>query len=191
MLAAGFSKRMGAPKLLLPYKGKPLIRHMIDECLQSQVDGTIVVVNPEIETLVAEVSMNGINKVVENYHSQDGMSTSLKIGLKSVPDDVNAVIFLLGDQPLMTANEINKIISDYHSHQDAPIIQAKYEDGKGHPILFTKNMFPHLLCIDGDEGGKSVLMKFHKQVYYSEMNRKLIPDIDTHEDYQLLINEKN
>ncbi|MBT2669003.1 nucleotidyltransferase family protein [Bacillus sp. ISL-4] len=187
ILAAGFSKRMGEPKLLLPYKGKALIRHTLDECLKSKLDGIIVVVNPQIKKLVEESQIDGVNKVVLNDFSNEGMSTSVKLGLQSLPDSVQAAIFLLGDQPLMTSREINQIIRDYHHQPNCSIIQAEYQDGKGHPVLFKRNMFPPLLNIDGDEGGKSVITKFKEHVYYSELNRKIITDIDTPEDYKDLI----
>ncbi|MED4203914.1 nucleotidyltransferase family protein [Neobacillus mesonae] len=187
MLAAGFSRRMGEPKLLLPYKGKSLIRHTLDECLKSHLDEMIVVVNPKIKNLVEESQIEGVNEVILNDFSNEGMSTSVKLGVQSLPDSVQAAVFLLGDQPLMTSREVNQIIKDYHRQPNCSIIQAKYEDGIGHPVLFKRNMFPHLLKISGDEGGKSVISKFKEQVYYSEMNRKVVPDIDTPKDYKLLI----
>ncbi|MFK9090753.1 NTP transferase domain-containing protein [Bacillus salipaludis] len=188
MLAAGFSTRMGKPKLLLPYKGKSLLRHVIDECLKSHVEGIIVVVNPNIKNLVNEArSIEGVSKIILNDQSDDGMSTSVKLGLHSLPETAQSVIFLLGDQPLMSSSEINTIIEDHHRNPNFSIIQAKYQGVKGHPVLFKKDMFPHLLEISGDEGGKSVIKKFEQHVYYSEMNRSEIPDVDTPYDYQLLI----
>ncbi|MFJ7729102.1 NTP transferase domain-containing protein [Neobacillus sp. NPDC097160] len=187
ILAAGFSTRMGKPKLLLPYKGKSLLRHAIEECLKSHLEGIIVVVNPLIKNLVNEARIEGVSKIILNDQSEKGMSTSVKIGLRSLPETVQSVIFLLGDQPLMSSAEINTIIKDHNRNQGFSIIQAKYQGIKGHPVLFKKNLFPHLMKINGDEGGKSVIKKFEHQVYYSEMNRKAIPDVDTPRDYQLLM----
>jgi len=178
---------MGKPKLLLPYKGKSLLRHAIDECLKSHLEGIVVVVNPHIKNLVKEARIEGVSKIILNDQSDKGMSTSVKIGLQTLPETVQSVIFLLGDQPLMSSVEINKIINDYYRNQGFSIIHAKYQGIKGHPVLFKKNMFPHLLKINGDEGGKSVIKKFEDHVYYSEMNRKAIPDVDTPNDYKLLI----
>ncbi|GHH99841.1 hypothetical protein AM1BK_33840 [Neobacillus kokaensis] len=178
---------MGEPKLLLPYKGKTLIRHTLDECVKTQLDGIIVVVNSHVEKLAREAQIEGISKVIVNDRSNEGMSSSVKLGLQSLPDSVQAAIFLLGDQPLMSSKEIDKIINAYHSQSNFSIIQAKYQGIKGHPVLFKRNLFPHLLSINGDEGGKSVIKKFEKHVYYTEMNRKIIPDIDTPEEYKLLL----
>ena len=191
ILAAGSSTRMGEPKLLLPFRGKVIIQHTLDECLKSNLDGILIVVNSQIKKLVKESQMEGVNKVVLNEFSNEGMSTSVKLGLQSLPDFVQAAVFLLGDQPLMTSQEINQIINAYRRQPNYSIIQAKYQDGNGHPVLFKRNMFPHLLNISGDEGGKSVIAKFKEHVYYSEMKRKNIPDIDTPEDYKLLINRSS
>lgn len=191
ILAAGSSTRMGEPKLLLPFRGKAIIQHTLDECLKSNLDGIIVVVNSQIKNLIEESQIEGVNKVILNEFSNEGMSTSVKLGLQSLPDFVQAAVFLLGDQPLMTSQEINQIINAYCRQANYSIIQAKYQDGNGHPVLFKRNMFPHLLNISGDEGGKSVITKFKEHVYYSDMKRKNIPDIDTPEDYKLLINRSS
>ncbi len=190
ILAAGISTRMGEPKLLLPYKGKSLLRHTIDECLKSGLAGIIVVLNPLVKNLVNEAKVKGVSKIIYNNRSEQGLSTSVKAGLQSLPETAQAVTFLLGDQPLMSSTEINTIIKDYENHQGFSIIQAKYRGSKGHPVLFKKDMFPYLLKISGDEGGRSVLKKFSRHVYFSEMNRNAIPDVDTPNDYRLLIEGK-
>lgn len=187
ILAAGFSRRMGEPKMMLPYKGKPLIQHAIEECLKSQLDGIMVVVNPQINNLAEAVNMEGIDRILLNHQSHEGMSTSVKMGVQSLPETAQAAVFLLGDQPSMSSAEINRIIEDYHNHPDFSIIQARYLDNPGHPVLFKKHMFHQLLDISGDEGGKSVIKKCKQQVFYSNMNRKAIPDIDTPDEYRMLV----
>jgi molybdenum cofactor cytidylyltransferase len=178
---------MGHPKLLLPFQDKSLLRHVINQCLKSRVDGLIVVVNPLIEALVKEANVSGVDKVILNECTNEGMSTSVIAGLRSLPKTVKSAIFLLGDQPLMTSTEINSIIDDYFGNQNYSIFQATYQGVKGHPVLFKRKMFLHLLSISGDEGGKSIIKRFEQDVYFTEMGREVIPDVDTPMDYQLLI----
>ncbi|WP_442599747.1 nucleotidyltransferase family protein [Neobacillus sp. D3-1R] len=187
VLAAGYSKRMGTDKMLLPYKDKSILRHVIDQSLNSSLSGISVVVNPEIPGLFQEAE--GGNKILINDQASKGMSTSIKLGINSVPNDMKAVMFLLGDQPLLSSEEINRVIYEYNIHGSL-MVQACYKGEKGHPVLFDREMFPHLLNLSGDEGARSVLKKYQKQIVFAEINKDLIRDIDTITDYEELIGEK-
>lgn len=177
--------------MLLLYKGKSFLQHVINQGLDSSLSGISVVINPDVPGLYQEVAVTGVNQILINHQASDGMSTSVKLGLHSIPDHIKAVVFLLGDQPLLSSEEINKVIKDYDRQKDKPlIVQASYQGEKGHPVLFDRKLFPYLLDAKGDEGGRSVLKKFQKEVFYSEMGKKQIPDIDTLEDYEYLLREE-
>jgi molybdenum cofactor cytidylyltransferase len=119
------------------------------------------------------------------------MSTSIKAGLRSLPQQVEAVVILLGDQPQICKKSINKVVETYHLKNKPSVVQAVFlKNEKGHPVLFKRNVFPHLLMIEGDSGGKSVIQTFSEEVVYAEMNHMNFPDVDTIEDYQRLINQK-
>jgi len=182
---------MGTAKMLLPYRGKSILQHVIDQGLSSSLSGISVVINPDVPGLYQDVSVTGVNQILINDQASDGMSSSFKLGLRSIPNHIKAVVFLLGDQPLLTSDEINKVVKDYYWQKDRPlIVQASYQGEKGHPVLFDKKMFPYLFDAKGDEGGRSVLKKFQKDVFYSEMGKKQIPDIDTLVDYEHLLREE-
>ncbi|MBM4763647.1 nucleotidyltransferase family protein [Bacillus sp. B15-48] len=186
ILASGLSKRMGKPKLLLPFKEKTLLSHVLDQCKQSNVNGIVVVVHPKIDGLVQEAEKGGADIVILNRKADEGMSTSFIAGIEALPKEADAAIFLLGDQPLMSVNEINAVITD-SSKQTHLIYQAAYYGKKGHPVLFKREIFPELLKVKGDEGGRSVLKKYANFVSYTEMNRPEIQDIDTPEQYEALL----
>lgn len=188
ILAAGFSTRMGKPKMLLPFQGESLLRRTIGQALKSRIDGLIVVVNPLTKNIVMEANVEGVDQVVLNDRAFEGMSSSLKAGLQAVYDKAKSVVFLLSDQPLMSVREINTVVEAHLCQPSYSIVQATYQGCKGHPVLFKKEMFPHLLNISGDEGGKSVIAQFRQSVYYAEMNKEPIPDVDTPSDYLRLIN---
>jgi molybdenum cofactor cytidylyltransferase len=191
VLASGFSRRMGSAKLLLPFKGKSILRHVLEHSINSELSGITVVVNPDIPGLAEEASVPGIDKIVINDRASEGMSTSVKSGLLSVPADAAAAMFLLGDMPLVTANEINAVIRDYVKPETPPrIVQAKYGTKTGHPILFDRSLFSELLQVSGDEGGRSIIKKYKQEVHYSEMEKEMTSDIDTQADYQKLLREE-
>ncbi|MDQ1005165.1 molybdenum cofactor cytidylyltransferase [Neobacillus niacini] len=191
VLASGLSSRMGTPKMLLPYQQKSLVRHVIEKSLNSVLDGLVVVINPKVMGLCKEVSIPGVKEVIKNNDSHLGMSTSIKAGLHSLPQQVEAAVILLGDQPEIYEHSINKVVETYLLNHKPSIVQSVFlNNEKGHPVLFNRKLFPHLLKIDGDSGGKSVVQKFTREVVYAEMNEMNIPDVDTLEDYQRLIKEE-
>jgi molybdenum cofactor cytidylyltransferase len=191
ILASGLSTRMGTPKMLLPYKQKTLVLHVIETCLHSVLDGMVVVINPKVNGLVEAVSVPGIKQVVENHDSHLGMSTSIKVGLEALPQQVEAMVILLGDQPEMDEGSINRIVETYQVKNRPSIVQSVFlNNEKGHPVLFKRVMFHHLLQVEGDSGGKSVIQKFSREVVYAPMNQHIIPDVDTIDDYQRLIKKR-
>jgi molybdenum cofactor cytidylyltransferase len=188
VLASGLSRRMGTSKMLLLYRQKTLVRYVIEKSLNSVLDGVVVVINPMVEGLYKEVSIPGVKQVIQNKDSHLGMSTSIKAGLTSLPQQVEAAVIVLGDQPEIYDDSINKVIETYRLNHKPPIVQSRFlNNEKGHPVLFKRNMFPHLLKIDGDSGGKSVVQRCSKEIVFVEMNQMKIPDIDTFEDYQRLV----
>jgi molybdenum cofactor cytidylyltransferase len=191
ILASGLSKRMGTPKMLLPYQEKALVLHVIEKSLNSVLDGVVVVINSKVDGLYKEVLIPDLKQIIQNNDSHLGMSTSIKAGLRSLPQQVEAVVILLGDQPQICKKSINKVVETYRLKNKPSVVQAVFlKNEKGHPVLFKRNVFPHLLMIEGDSGGKSVIQTFSEEVVYAEMNHMNFPDVDTIEDYQRLINQK-
>ncbi|GMO00886.1 NTP transferase domain-containing protein [Parageobacillus thermoglucosidasius] len=189
ILASGCSTRMGRPKLLLPYKGKSIIRHVIDESMKSRLSGVVAVINPKIAGLRNEVSSSGVSKLVLNEQAAQGMSTSLKAGLMNLPPTAAAVV-LLGDQPLVTSNDIDAVIRCYEANEGTAIVQASYQSKRGHPVLFDCSMFPHLFHVTGDEGARSVLKTFANQIRFARIDKPFPDDIDTPEDYEQLLRKE-
>jgi molybdenum cofactor cytidylyltransferase len=190
ILASGFSTRMGTPKLLLPFNGKTIIQHVIDESKKSQLSGIVVVINPEMDELKKEVSKAAVNRIVLNNIANQGMSTSIKAGLKSVPETTDAVVVLLGDQPLIAADDIDAVIQCYERNGNPLIVQAKYRTKKGHPVLFDHAMFSHLFKVRGDEGARSIIKNFPNNICFAAIEKPYPHDIDTPKDYEKLLRKE-
>jgi molybdenum cofactor cytidylyltransferase len=191
VLAAGASSRMGQPKMMLPYKQKTIIRHVIEVALRSNLDHLIVVINPQVDGLLQEASVPGVKNIIQNNHFQAGMSTSVKKGILSLPEQTEAAVILLGDQPEINEQAINKVIDTYHAKDKPSIVRAAFwNNEKGHPVLLKHTMFPHLLQIEGDSGGKAVIQTFSGETAYAELDQINIPDVDTFEDYERLVKGK-
>lgn len=170
VLAAGLSMRMGAlgQKLLLPLRGVPLIAHVAGAALASRLAEVVVVVGPEPERLRAALPADPRLRVVENRRHAEGRSTSIRAGLAAVEARAPAapgVVFLLGDQPLMSAALIDAVIAAGEA-QDAggtvgtpaaPLVVptlpgATGSAAKGNPLLFRRPLFDALRALTGDRG---------------------------------------
>ncbi|WP_134704725.1 NTP transferase domain-containing protein [Ammoniphilus sp. YIM 78166] len=189
VLAAGLSRRMGSPKLILPFEGRPMIQHMIHSAVQSKLDGVAVVINPQWKELEDAVQASGADLIVRNEQAEQGMSTSLTEGLKLLPPEADAVMVLLGDQPHMQTATIDQLVERFYQVEN-PIIQANYRGQKGHPVIFTRDLFPQLLKVKGDQGGKDIIRSLSDQIEWVEFDNEPINDIDTMEDYARLIGKE-
>lgn len=176
--------------MLLKYKGKSLVRNVIQASLSSELDGAVVVINSEIDGLLQEAMVPGVSKVFLNSCPGDGLSSSVKAGLCVLPAEAEAVIFLLGDQPLITEDEINRLIDEYAKGEYPYIYQSMYHGEIGHPVLFPRKMFSHLLNVRGDKGGRAVMKQYPRSVKYVEMDKEYPFDIDTMKDYKNLLRKE-
>jgi molybdenum cofactor cytidylyltransferase len=190
ILAAGRSSRMGSHKLLLPYRGRPMVSWILAAACASQADPVIVVLGHEAEQVEAALQADGAFEIVRNPRYAEGMSTSLKAGLAAAPQEADGALILLGDQPLITPEIIDAMIAESASAPEA-IIAASYRGRRGNPVLFPRRYFAELEAISGDEGGRSVLARAPDRVRLLEIDDALAGrDIDTPQEYQALVSEE-
>ena len=187
VLAAGKSERFGKNKMLVNVLGEPLIRRVVKNALSSQVNEVIVVLGymaSEIEKVLRDLPC----KIVLNENFEEGMSSSVKIGLSKVSREAEAVLFLPGDYPLVTAEDINKVISKFKETR-AEIVIASYKGKPGHPILFSRKLFGEIKEIREEEQGlKAVVRKHREDVALAETNSPgVLIDVDTEEDLNRII----
>jgi molybdenum cofactor cytidylyltransferase len=186
ILAAGKSSRLGQPKQLLDLAGEPLLRHTVRNALNSKLDQVVLVLGARAAEIDAEVGYLG-QRIVVNPLYDAGQSTSMRLGLESIEPDADAVLFLLGDQPSVNPGIINALL-DQFEHLNAPIVQARYANGSGNPVLFARALFPELMAIEGDEGARSVITRHRSEMVFAEFQDRPIPqDVDTLDDYQALL----
>ena len=189
ILAAGSSSRMGRPKQLLPYKGKNLLQHIVNIALEAAVGPVVVVLGAEAELLKKELDETKIIAVINNDWEK-GMGSSIRFGLQQFTDrfpEAEGVIFTVCDQPFITSSLLCELVSIYNQTKN-PVIASMYEDTKGTPAFFHRDIFPELSSLKADKGAKQIINN-HK----GKMGLVSFPmgsrDIDTESDYvQLLQN---
>ena len=182
LLAAGSSRRMGRPKLLLDWGGRPLIRRAVEQAQASRVDDVVVVAGPnraEIERALAGTRA----RLVDNPDHLSGMASSLRAGLRALGPQVEAVVVLLGDQPFQGTEVVDRLIETYRA-SGRPIVVPVYAGRRGNPVLFDRSLFAELAEQQGDQGGRDVVRADPDRVAtVSFDSERLQMDLDTWDDY--------
>ena len=189
ILAAGMSTRFGRPKQLLKLKGKYLLEWVLDASLESKLESLILVLGHEYQKIhraLGKKAQLPSLEVVINQRYQEGLSQSLRAGLLRIKPKFTSVMFLLGDQPLVSSKTIDYLLEQFwRSEKDicAPVYQGK----KGNPTLFSRLLFDRLLEIQGDIGARNVIQAYPERVLYVELKDPLLfSDIDTEKDLEAL-----
>jgi len=183
ILAAGTSTRMGEPKQLLFYKGKPMLANIIEHALKSNLDEVIVVLGYQSEEIRKKIQLDHVNTVL-NTDYENGQSTSLKSGIDAVSPNYDGVLFLLCDMPFIDDTIINVVIASYKKTQK-DIVTVSCQGRSCHPVLFDRSLFPELKQIPAkDEGARSILKKFPDRIEnVSITDDRILRDVDTKDDY--------
>lgn len=160
LLAAGASVRMGEPKQLLSFQGQTLLRRAAETALASACRPVVVVLGAHSARLQPE--LNGLDlHVVANAHWKHGVGSSIRAGvtaLLSTPHpEVEAVVLMLCDQPLLTAAHLNALIAAYEVNGSA-LIASEYAQTLGAPALFPRALFPQLLQLQGTVGAHQLIL---------------------------------
>lgn len=178
LLAAGESKRMGKPKLLLPFGDSTIVEQAINSLLNSKINELIIVVGYRAEELVGKIAKKPV-KIVVNRQYQQGISTSIIAGLKTVDKDTRGIMIALGDQPLVDSRTIDRLIEEFQKH-DRGIIIPVCQGRRGHPVIFPIKYEEELLQLEGDVGGKQIVKDHPDEVLEVAVNCEgILIDIDT------------
>ena len=184
ILAAGASKRMGEPKQLLPWGHSTLIEHVIQKSLKVEVKEVSVVLGANYDIINNKIKNYPIN-IINNIDWKVGLSSSISKAVTHYIRDpkIDALIFILADQPFVTDDYLNLMLSNFTPNQNQ-IIATQYEDGKlGIPVLFDRYYFDELLSLNGDFGANHILQNNKSYVNILEASFKCF-DIDTKDDYK-------
>lgn len=185
LLAAGEAKRMGKPKLLMPFGGGTVLGRTLDILLSSSVDEVIVVLGAEAEEMRKVVADKGV-KVAINPDYRRGMSTSLIAGLKQVDSRAQWVMVALADQPLVGKETYNRLIEE-SLRADKGIIVPSYQGKRGNPVIFSARYREELLWLGGDIGGRDILKKYPDDILEVAVDSESVTiDINTLDDYHSL-----
>ena len=170
---------------MLDIGGEPVIRRVARLALAAQLEHVIVVVGHAADQIGPCLDDLDIG-IALNSEFAAGQSSSLRRGLRAIPAYADAVLLLLGDQPTVDQTVIDAVVETYR-RGPFPIVQARYRDRPGHPVLFDRSLFPELLAVNGDQGARDVIRRHSSDVQFVDVAADAPPDIDTEADFRLVL----
>jgi 4-nitrophenyl phosphatase len=185
ILAAGESTRFGQPKQLLDWGGVPLLAHIADQALAAELAPVIAVLGYRAESVCAALSTRPVQAVM-NWRWEEGLSTSVKVGLAALPPETEAVVLIQCDQPLLTADLLQALVTRF-GETGAAIVHPTHAGQRGTPTLFARRLFSELAAVSGDVGGRTVIARHADEAAtVGVADPDVLADIDTPADYERL-----
>ena len=212
VLAAGESKRMGRPKQMLAWRGKTLLRHVLESLIHSDVDEIVLVLGHEAEAIgkslsdlletfesrIPERKMSSARRnhdfhrphieIVINQDYTQGMASSLQAGLRALDPKSEAFLVILADQPGIGPEIINRMIRGFREADPRRgIVRPLYRGRGGHPVLIGARYLEEALQLHGDVGARQILSDHPGDILEIDVDQDaVLRDIDTPAEYEKL-----
>jgi molybdenum cofactor cytidylyltransferase len=189
VLAAGSSRRLGRPKQLLPYRGTTLLGWVVAQAEAcSALDEVLVVLGHEGEAVLSRLTLARARAVFNTEH-QEGCAASYRAGLAAADPRAAGVLILPGDQPGITTDMIARVAADWRA-SGAELVAADYEGTLGHPLIFSRGLFPDLAALHGDKAAWKLVDRAGATLRRVPMDCSLPADVDTPEDAAALAGDE-
>lgn len=186
VLAAGGSRRLGRPKQLEAWGSATLLDHVLDNVRGFPVDETWVVLGSRLDDVMRTVDLAGFG-IIENPEWEEGLASSLRVGLDALTrlSRAEATFIVLGDQPEIPDDVPAKLVEVWKKKRTLAVV-PKYRYTAGNPVLVSRELWPRLMSLAGDEGARR-LLQAHPEWVEEVWIESLPPrDIDTESDIEEL-----
>ena len=186
ILAAGASKRFGSNKLLQRIDGRSILERAMDSVRANNFWNIAVVTPPgsDLDPILHE----GILKII-NKNWERGIGTSIALATRQFENDVDGILFLLADQPLIKPPDISRLVLEFLVNPDR-IIACSVDGQVRNPILFPSSVFGELKQLKEDKGGRIIAESHAESLIKVEVDATTLMDIDIVDDLQKIESSK-
>jgi len=184
VLAAGMSKRMGVPKLVLPWGNTTIIGHVVQNLQNVGVTSIIVVTGGAHQEVADALESYPVTITFNKQYPQDQMIQTLQCGIKLLPEKVLAALVVLGDQP-QSRLEVVKALVDEYMVSRAKIIFPSDGKRRGHPWMIDRSLWEDILVYSPAKTMRDFFRDHEGEIRYLIVGTdSIFQDIDTSGDYE-------
>jgi molybdenum cofactor cytidylyltransferase len=184
VLAAGQSKRMGQPKMALPWGNTTVIGQVVKTLLQSGLEEIIVVTGGARDQVEQALQESPVRFVYNPDYGGGEMIYSLQAGLAVLGEDVDAALVALGDHPQMELAVVQLVLEEF-AHTRAALVVPSYQMRRGHPWVISRSLWRVVLSMRPPDTLRDLLSSFDDRIHYVLVGAPtILLDLDTPEDYQ-------
>jgi molybdenum cofactor cytidylyltransferase len=183
VLAAGQSRRMGQPKMSLPWGNTTVIAQVVEVLLTARLTKIYVITGSRREQVEKALESLPAQTLFNPQFAGNDMVHSLQIGLSALKSDFTAALVVLGDQPQIELDTVQQLIIAYQA-TSLPLIVPSYQHRRGHPWLVGSSFWPEILAIRSPATLRDFLNAHAEQIHYLNVNSpSILRDLDTPADY--------
>jgi molybdenum cofactor cytidylyltransferase len=189
ILAAGQSKRMGGPKVLLPWGSTTIIRHIAEAAEKLGLHEIVIVAGEWLDEIRKQVSGLRVTVVHNPDYAQGEMLSSLRVGLESLWLTCSACMVVLGDQPWLNRSIVEKLIDAYNTGM-GKIVAPSFAGRRGHPLIIDRVFWKQIIDLPPGSAPRDILRANQQDIFHVIVDSEMIlKDIDTPSEYQHAQNE--
>jgi molybdenum cofactor cytidylyltransferase len=155
ILSGGASSRMGSPKALLAYQGRPFIEHLLAITVQPKISVRRVVLGAHAEPIAKTIAL-AADEIVINADWEKGQLSSIQAAIRSLPTGTDGLLLCLIDHPLISGALVNELIEQFYAERDK-IVLPVYQGRRGHPVIFPVALYEELLQAPLEKGARAVV----------------------------------